>query len=174
MPKVMITQQETTVFLGLGGNLGDPLAAFRRSRQKLIAHPAISDCHSSPLYQTPPIGGPADQPDYLNAALMLRTSLDPRALLAFCHSLETEEGRKRKEHWGARTLDIDLLFYAQQQLKEADIEIPHPRLMERHFVLLPLVALAPDYHHPQTGMSMQELLNRLPSAENIRMLTLNW
>jgi 2-amino-4-hydroxy-6-hydroxymethyldihydropteridine diphosphokinase len=105
---------------------------------------------------------------------MLKTTLGPRALLNFCQSLETEEGRKRKERWGARTLDIDLLFYAQQQINETRIEVPHPRLTERHFVLLPLVALAPDFCHPLTGLSMRDLLNELPAAKDIRILNQNW
>lgn len=163
-----------TAFLGLGGNIGDPLAAFRRARQKMIDHPAVRDCQSSPLYQTPPLGGPAGQPDYLNAILMLRTTLGPCELLTYCQSLESEEGRERKERWGARTLDIDLLLYAQQQIKEPNLEIPHPRLIERHFVLLPLVALAPDLHHPQSGLSVQQLLDSLPAAENIRVLSPDW
>ncbi len=167
-------QQKATVFLGLGGNLGDPQAAFRRSRQQLMDHPATSLCQSSPLYLTPPLGGPSGQPDYLNAALMLETTLDPHSLLHFCQELELAEGRKRKERWGARTLDIDLLFYAQQQINETGIEVPHPRLTERHFVLLPLVTLAPDFCHPLTGLSMRELLNKLPAAKDIRILNQNW
>ena len=174
MSKSMRTDQEISVFLGLGGNLGEPLAAFRRTRQQLSEHPATRECRSSPLYQTPPVGGPEGQPDYLNAVLGLKTRLDPCELLSFCLALEKAEGRERKEHWGARTLDIDLLLFGEQQLNEKNLEIPHPRLMERQFVLLPLVALAPGLRHPISGVSLQEQLNRLPRVENIHILKLDW
>ncbi len=169
-----MTPQEITVYLGLGGNLSNPLAAFCRTRQKLSAHSAIMDCRSSPLYQTPPVGGPAGQPDYLNAALMFKTSLAATELLTLCLSLEKAEGRERKEHWGARTLDIDLLLFGEQQIIENNLEIPHPRLMERQFVLLPLVALTPALQHPVSGVGMQRQLDKLPDIENIKILQLDW
>lgn len=174
MPKGMLTSQENTVYLGLGGNLGDPVAAFRRARQKLAEHPSINDCKSSPLYQTPPVGGPSGQPDYLNAVLSLKTDLGATELLNLCLSIETAEGRERIERWGARTLDIDLLLFGDQQIQDINLRVPHPRLMERQFVLIPLVALEPDLHHPVTGLSMQAQLNRLPRVENIQLLNWDW
>jgi 2-amino-4-hydroxy-6-hydroxymethyldihydropteridine diphosphokinase len=170
----MKIHQGITTYLGLGGNLGDPLAAFCRTRQKLSAHPAIRDCRSSPLYQTPPVGGPADQPDYLNAALIFKTDLAAAELLTLCLTLEQAEGRERKEHWGARTLDIDLLLFGEQQITENGLEVPHPRLMERQFVLLPLVALTPALQHPVSGVGMQRQLEMLPHIENIKILQLDW
>ncbi|WP_020674734.1 2-amino-4-hydroxy-6-hydroxymethyldihydropteridine diphosphokinase [Geopsychrobacter electrodiphilus] len=170
----MKSVQKTSVFLGLGGNLGDPLAAFRRTRQALGEHPAVSDCQASPLYQTPPVGGPAGQPDYLNAVLRLETQLRPRELLALCLGIEQAEGRERLEHWGARTLDIDLLLHGQHQIKEEDLEIPHPRMLERRFVLEPLVALSPDLCHPISRLKLSETLSRLPEIKNILLLTLTW
>ncbi len=170
----MQRNQKIAAFLGLGGNLGDPLAAFRRTRQKLSDHPLIDGCLSSPLYQTPAVGGPAEQPDYLNAVLMLRTSLAAHELLSVCLELEQAEGRERKERWGARTLDIDLLLYGTEQFNDEKLVVPHPRLMERQFVLLPLVALAPELEHPLSGLSMQTQLTRLPIIEAIQMLRLNW
>jgi 2-amino-4-hydroxy-6-hydroxymethyldihydropteridine diphosphokinase len=166
--------RKISAFLGLGGNLGDPLAAFRRTRQRLNEHPAIEDCRSSPLYQTPPIGGPPGQADYLNAVLMLKTSLDAFELLSLCLSLEEAEGRERKERWGARTLDIDLLLFEEQQINHKNLEIPHPRLMDRQFVLLPLVALAPELEHPVSGLSMQSQLDRLPIIETIKIVKSDW
>ncbi len=167
-------QPEITAFLGLGGNLGEPLAAFRRTRSRLVATPGIGECRSSALYRTPALGGPPGQPDYLNAALMLRTSLTPRDLLCCCQQLEKDAGRQRDVPWGPRTLDIDLLFYADWQISEPDLVVPHPHLTERHFVLLPLVDLDPDWRHPVAGLKMQELLERLPPAENIRLLKRDW
>ncbi len=174
MPRIMRTDQKITVYLGLGGNLGDPLAAFRRTRQKLGAHPAIADCRSSPLYLTPPVGGPAGQPDYLNAVLELRTELEPAELLTFCQSLENAEGRERRLRWGPRTLDIDLLLYGMRLIGRANLEIPHPQLLERQFVLLPLLALAPELCHPASGLKLRAQLDRLPILENIRLLRLDW
>ena len=105
---------------------------------------------------------------------MLQTSLNASELLSFCLEIERAEGRERHEHWGARTLDIDLLLFGEQQIIEENLEIPHPRLMERQFVLLPLVALAPDLVHPLTGVRMQTLLNELPIVEEIKILQMDW
>ncbi len=170
----MVIQKEITAFLGLGGNLGEPFAAFQRARKFLADHPLITAIQSSPVYQTPPIGGPAGQPDYLNAVLMITTSLRPQDLLTLCQTLEKSAGRVRRERWGARTLDIDLLLYDDQITSDRDIQIPHPRMKDRHFVLLPLVDLAPEFSHPESGLSMRELLNLLPPATDIRVLHQNW
>lgn len=165
---------QTSAFLALGGNLGDPRAAFRRTRRTLSEHPAIAACRASPLYQTPPVGGPPGQPDYLNAVLCLKTSLLPRELFELCRSLETAEGRERTEHWGARTLDIDLLLYGDLQIDEPDLQIPHPRMLERRFVLEPLTALAPELSHPTSGLQLQLALENLAPDENIKILERNW
>jgi len=171
---VMKTPQEISAFLGLGGNLGEPFAAFRRTLQKLNAHPAISACQPSPIYQTPAVGGPVGQSDYLNAVVMLKTSLNAAELLSFCITLENAEGRERKERWGARTLDIDLLLFGVQKIDQENLVIPHPRLMERQFVLLPLVALAPELIHPLSGIKMQAQLAGLPIVDEIKILQLDW
>lgn len=170
----MRINNKVTAFLGLGGNLGEPFETFKRSRKQLLSHPQISLIRSSPVYQTPPLGGPAGQPDYLNAVLMLKTDLEPQTLLAQCQKVEEGEGRVRTERWGARTLDLDLLFFGDQIIREEGLQVPHPRLEERHFVLLPLVALAPELLHPTSGLNMQELLNKLPPAKNIRVLYRDW
>lgn len=165
---------EKEIFLGLGGNLADPLAAFRQVRDDLEANPEVSCCRSSALYQTPAVGGPPGQPDYLNAALRCHTTLSAHELLACCQQMEDRAGRQRVEHWGPRTLDIDLLLYDKELIDDPHLTIPHPRLDSRHFVLLPLVDLAPDLEHPGLGLSLQELLDRLPPAEGIRLITRNW
>ena len=167
-------QAESQVFLGLGGNLGQPRAAFIRTRAALMQHPQIRDCSSSALYLTPALGGPSGQPDYLNAVLSLRTSLTPDELLAFCQQLEHAEGRERKERWGPRTLDIDLLFYADLRIEQEGLTVPHPRLQERLFVLLPLADLAPDLRHPESGQTIETLIKHLPADEQIRRISPNW
>jgi len=167
-------QAEAQVYLGLGANLGEPRTAFIRTRAALVQHPQIWNCSSSALYRTPALGGPTGQPDYLNAVLSLQTSLTPRELLHLCQGLELAEGRERKERWGPRTLDIDLLFYADRIIEEADLTVPHPRLQERLFVLLPLADLAPDLRHPLSGQTIKVLIEHLPVDEQIRMINPNW
>ncbi|PLY05742.1 MAG: 2-amino-4-hydroxy-6-hydroxymethyldihydropteridine diphosphokinase [Desulfuromonas sp.] len=170
----MTERNWSRVFLGLGGNLGDPLNDFRRARQQLAEHPQIELLASSPLYRTPPVGGPAGQPDYLNAVLELRTSLAAGELLELCRGIEKAAGRTRELRWGPRTLDIDLLLFAGLLLDTPELTIPHPRLQHRHFVLLPLNDLAADLTHPQIGLSVNELLKRLPPAEGISRIMESW
>lgn len=169
-----VRQAELTVFLGLGGNLGDPQATFVRTRAALQADPRILECVASPLYRTPALGGPPDQPDYLNAVLGLQTDLAPQELLDLCQDLEQTEGRKRTERWGPRILDIDLLLYADQVICEKGLCIPHPRLHERLFVLCPLADLAPDIYHPLLQLEIKTLLARLPSDPQIQLINPNW
>jgi 2-amino-4-hydroxy-6-hydroxymethyldihydropteridine diphosphokinase len=159
----MIATDTERVFLGLGGNLGEPLELFRQARQRLLEHPQIAALRSSGLYSTPPVGGPAGQPDYLNAALELQTDLSAVELLHVCQALEHEAGRTREIHWGPRTLDIDLLFFADDVVQDQELTLPHPRLHLRRFALEPLKDLAPGFCHPLLHRSVAELLEALPT-----------
>ena len=170
----MLTTVKSRVFLALGGNLGDPRRAFKLAVTTLQQHYRISLTAASALYQTPAVGGPTGQPDYLNAVLELATELPAQELLDFCRQIENAAGRTRSVHWGARTLDIDLLFYDQQVLKTPELSIPHPRLQQRHFVLLPLVELAADFRHPSLQQTTAELLRALPAADGITRLENDW
>jgi 2-amino-4-hydroxy-6-hydroxymethyldihydropteridine diphosphokinase len=152
------------VFIGLGGNLGEPLARFLEVRQALHSHRQIIVVASSPLYRTAPVGGPAGQPDYLNAVLELATDLTPLALLDYCCELEQRGGRRREVHWGARTIDIDLLLADGLICSTPQLTLPHPHLHERSFVLKPLSDLAADLIHPLSGRTMAELLASLPQS----------
>lgn len=165
---------KSRVFLALGGNLENPRNSFVAAAQKLHAHPQIELVAAAPLYQTPAVGGPADQPDYLNTVVELATDLPPRQLLAFCREIEDAAGRTRGIRWGARTLDLDLLFYARQIIETPDLTVPHPRLQQRHFVLLPLADLAADFIHPQRQVSIADLLAQLPAAEGITRIENDW
>lgn len=167
-------QSATDVFLGLGSNLGRCLDSLRFARQQLAADPEMTLRASSPLYQTPALGGPAGQPDYLNAVLQLSTSLPPQQLLLRCQKIETACGRTRNVRWEARTLDIDLLVFGDLCQEEEQLTLPHPRLHTRHFVLLPLVDLAPELIHPRLARSMVQLLKELPPAEEIHKLKEHW
>jgi 2-amino-4-hydroxy-6-hydroxymethyldihydropteridine diphosphokinase len=128
----------TRAFLGLGSNLGDRAALLRAAVGALDDVVAVS-----PVYETDPVGGPEQGP-YLNLVVELATDLDPRALLEVCRALETAAGRVRAERWGPRTLDVDVLWVEGAQVADPDLQVPHPRLWERRFVLAPLADLAPD------------------------------
>ncbi len=170
MLQVMTERSVCRVFIGLGGNLGEPRALFLEVRKALHTHRQITVAASSPLYRTAPVGGPAGQPDYLNAVLELATSLSPLALLAYCCELEQRGGRRREEHWGPRTIDIDLLLADDLICSTPQLMLPHPRLHERLFVLQPLSDLAADRVHPLSGCTIAELLTALPrSAGDIQL-----
>lgn len=132
--------------VGLGGNLGDPAQAFLSAEAMLAATPGVRVAARSRLYETAPVGPP--QPNYLNAAIRLDLDLelDARALLARCLEIERAHGRDRtrEERWGPRTLDLDILFVEGETIDEDDLVVPHPRLPERAFALVPLLDVAPE------------------------------
>jgi 2-amino-4-hydroxy-6-hydroxymethyldihydropteridine diphosphokinase len=127
------------VFLGLGSNLGDRWHHLREAVASLPGVVAVS-----PVYETDPVGGPGGQGPYLNCVVELATELPPRRLLGICHRLESAADRTRHERWGPRTLDVDILLVGDLRVDEPDLQIPHPRLRERRFVLEPLRDLAPE------------------------------
>lgn len=129
----------TRAFLGLGSNLGDREAHLRDAVAELDDVVGVS-----PVYETEPVGGPDDQGPYLNLVVELDTPLDARGLLDVCRDLENVAGRVRDVRWGARTLDVDVLWVDGDERQEPDLEVPHPRMGERRFVLAPLRDLAPD------------------------------
>lgn len=126
------------MFLGLGTNLGDRRAFLAD------AVAAIPDLvATSSIYETEPVGGP-EQGAYLNIVVELMTALEPRELLALCRSLERAAGRERRIRWGPRTLDVDVLWIDGVEVDEADLTVPHPRMHQRNFVVVPLLEIAPD------------------------------
>lgn len=126
------------VFVGLGSNLGDRAGFLRAAVKALPDVVAVS-----PVYETDPVGPPGQGP-YLNCVAELDTILSPRELLVVGQRLEAEAGRVRAERWGPRTLDVDILLVGDETVAEPDLVVPHPRLWERPFVLVPLADLAPD------------------------------
>jgi 2-amino-4-hydroxy-6-hydroxymethyldihydropteridine diphosphokinase len=151
-------------YLGLGSNLGDRLRALRRATDALSAHLVVEA--RSDVYETTPEGN-ADQPLYLNAALRIVTALAPLALLDLCLAVEKEQGRTRNPLVikGPRILDIDILLYGQTCRSEARLSLPHPSLLSRPFVRIPLADVAlPGLRHPETG----EALDRATPDEGVR------
>ncbi|HEV7416058.1 MAG TPA: 2-amino-4-hydroxy-6-hydroxymethyldihydropteridine diphosphokinase [Tianweitania sediminis] len=129
-------------FIGLGGNLGDPKATMREALLLLQSDTIRVEAVSS-LYRTPP-WGKVDQPDFLNAVASLRTALSPQSLLQACLEGERQLKRERKERWGPRLIDLDILWFDGLEVAEPELELPHPRITERAFVLVPFAELAPD------------------------------
>jgi 2-amino-4-hydroxy-6-hydroxymethyldihydropteridine diphosphokinase len=126
------------VFLGIGSNVGDRMGFISEAIDSLVGVVAVS-----PVYETDPVGGPAQEP-FLNVVVELETALTPRELLGIAHRLESAAGRVRAEHWGPRTLDVDILLVGDLEVDEPDLVVPHPRMWDRRFVLAPLADLAPE------------------------------
>ena len=145
-------------YIGLGSNLADPQTRLRRAFTELAQLPKSQLVAQSSLYRSTPMG-PQDQPDYLNAVVALETALSPLALLAGLQAVEAAHQRVRGERWGPRTLDLDLLLYADQTIDLPTLTVPHPGLYERNFVLYPLAEIAPRLVIPGLGV-LGELLAR--------------
>lgn len=129
--------------LGLGGNIGDPVSAMARALRAIDEREDCTVEAVSRLYRTPP-WGKTDQADFYNSCALVRTRLGPRELLQLCLSIERDMKRVRMERWGPRTIDIDLLTYDEIELSGSSLEIPHPRMHQRGFVLMPLADIGAD------------------------------
>ena len=147
-----------TAYIGLGSNLNNPAAQLQSALQALERLPETQRLQCSPWYRSRAIG-PGEQPDYINAVAQLRTALSPTKLLTQLQIIEDNHGRQRRVHWGARTLDLDLLLYGNRVLTTDNLQLPHPHLHRRSFVLLPLYDLAPQLQLPN-GDSVSDLANQ--------------
>jgi 2-amino-4-hydroxy-6-hydroxymethyldihydropteridine diphosphokinase len=156
-----------TVYLSLGTNLGQRRQNLERAVAGLGEVMAITAV--SPIYQTPP-WGLTDQPDFLNLCLEATTTLTPPDLLHFTRQLEKELGREKTVRWGPRLIDIDILFYDDLILRSEELTIPHPRMAERAFVLVPLADIAPDLVHPETGQTVAEMVTAVDTAGLVRIV----
>lgn len=155
-----------TCLLALGANLGDRQANLRQACERLRAHEQIQVVRVSAFRSTLPIGGPAEQGDFLNAAAVIETSLAPLDLLRALQQIENELGRVRQVRWGQRAIDLDLLLYDRLEMCSEELEVPHPRLCFRRFVLEPAAEIAADFQYPVNGWTVGELLANINRPEN--------
>ena len=163
--------RDTIAAIGLGGNLGDVAATLREALRELDGLSSTRLLAASPLYRTPAWGN-TDQADFVNAAALVRTGLDARMLLDGLLEIERHFGRDRDAgvHWGPRTLDLDLLLYADAVIDEPGLRVPHPHLSERAFVLLPLSRIGADLAVPGHGR-VGELLQALDHSGCVALAT---
>lgn len=154
--------------IALGSNLGDSRTIMRGALQQLVLHPHIEVVASSSDYRTAPVGPP--QPDYLNACVILKTALAPEELLRVLLEVEAQFGRVRQERWGPRFLDLDLLLFGDLVRTTPTLQIPHPRMHERAFVLVPLAEVAGHWREPISGKTIAELAEMV-SSEGVERLS---
>ncbi|AZO23647.1 MULTISPECIES: 2-amino-4-hydroxy-6-hydroxymethyldihydropteridine diphosphokinase [unclassified Mesorhizobium] len=153
--------QSSVVYLSLGGNLGDPAKSMAAALRMLDGDDRTRVTAVSSLYRTPP-WGKLDQPDFLNAAAAIETALSPRALLDLCLDVERRLKRVREERWGPRLIDIDILVFGDRVIHQTGLEVPHPRMLERAFVLAPLAEIAPGL--AVGGRSVSERLGAVDTS----------
>lgn len=138
----------TAAYIGVGSNVGDRVGHCRRAVEELRAAPGIEIEATSSLYETAPVGGPP-QRSYINAVILVSTSLDAHALLDACKEIEARIGRDPSEiRWGPRVVDLDILTFGDEKVNESDLEIPHPRMTQRRFALVPLLEIDPEATDP--------------------------
>jgi len=156
---------KNTIYIALGTNLGNRLANLRAAIQSMP--PEVKVLAESHVYETPPWGY-EDQPAFLNMVVKAKTELLPEALLKYLKQLEVELGREQNFRWGPRLIDLDILFYDDLVLASPPLVIPHPRLHERAFVLVPLADVAPDLIHPVLKQSVRDLLVAIEAQGIVR------
>jgi 2-amino-4-hydroxy-6-hydroxymethyldihydropteridine diphosphokinase len=150
--------------LALGSNLGDRLALLRAGIRDLATTAGIELVAASSVFETDPVGGP-EQGAYLNAVVVVNTTLDPRALLERALEIEAGQGRVRVERWGPRTLDVDVLSVGEELSDDPYLTLPHPQAHERAFVLVPWAEIDPTYVLPGLGLTVVDLLAALPAED---------
>jgi 2-amino-4-hydroxy-6-hydroxymethyldihydropteridine diphosphokinase len=160
--------REVFAFVGLGSNIGDRMAYLQSGVDHLAAHPRIRVDEVSSVYETAPVGGPPQDP-FLNMAARVATTASPRGLLRACRRAEQAADRERSVRWGPRTLDVDVLLYDDRSIATRRLTVPHPRLAERPFALVPLIEVAPGATLPD-GRSLTSVLVRLAPIEGIVMV----
>ncbi len=162
------TKKYINVYLSLGSNLGNRRENIV-SASTLIHKKVGKIVKSSHFYETQPYGK-TDQDAFVNQVVMVNTLLDPRAMLEEITKIERELGRERKEKWGPRTIDIDILFYGKRIIRDKGLEIPHPELHKRAFVLVPMMELDPELEHPTLNLAIDQLYMDCEDNSDVMML----
>jgi 2-amino-4-hydroxy-6-hydroxymethyldihydropteridine diphosphokinase len=157
-----VSDREHDAYIALGSNVGRREKNIEAALNALQTTRGVEVVKVSSLFETEPVGGPEEQPKFINAAAHLRTALSPERLLAVCTRIEDLLGRKRDIRWGPRTIDLDLLIYEHEIRADPDLTLPHPLMHERRFVLEPLAEIAPDLVHPVLEQTVSEILRDLP------------
>jgi 2-amino-4-hydroxy-6-hydroxymethyldihydropteridine diphosphokinase len=156
------------VYLSLGSNVGNRREHILAA--KALLHKRVGKIvKQSHVYETQPVGK-TDQDPFLNTVVMLNTTLDPRQMLEEISKIERELGRERKEKWGPRTIDVDILFYGKRIVRDKGLEIPHPELHKRAFVLVPMMELDPELEHPVLGQAIDQLYMDCTDNSDVVML----
>lgn len=153
----MTNNCSSLAYLALGSNLGDSAAAIERACECLEERGLTINARA-PLYLTEPLGV-SDQPDFVNTVIAVQTELNPEALLDLVKSIEAELGRQKRQHWGPREIDIDIILLRDTIYHSSRLQIPHREMQKREFVLLPLSKIAPDLRHPENGKTIMQLLD---------------
>ncbi|GIN74281.1 2-amino-4-hydroxy-6-hydroxymethyldihydropteridine pyrophosphokinase [Bacillus sp. J14TS2] len=159
---------ENVAFISLGSNIGNRLGYLNQAIQILRNYPELQIEKLSSIYETEPIGY-TDQSQFLNMVIKLSTALSPHQLLTLCLEVEREIGRIREFKWGPRVIDLDILLYNKENIMMEDLQIPHPRMNERAFVLIPLMEIDSSLVLPSSNAPLVEVLNEIPDKEGVRL-----
>lgn len=147
------------VLLAFGSNLGDRQKILENAWSAIVLLPGVETIRISRFHTTKAVGGPKGQPDFLNAAGLLRTRLEAQELLEKLQEIESRFGRIRREHWGPRTLDIDILLFGDRIIETPMLVVPHREMLHRDFVLLPALEVAPNMIHPIANKTIQAIVD---------------
>jgi 2-amino-4-hydroxy-6-hydroxymethyldihydropteridine diphosphokinase len=159
---------ENTAYISLGSNIGNRYDNLVNAINQLVSYPVIRLVNISSVYETDPVGY-VDQDLFLNMVIKVQTSLSALELLDLCLKIEVELGRKREIKWGPRTIDLDILTFNQENIESEKLHVPHPRMLERAFVLIPLVEIDENLRLPGVDKPLNILLDELPDKEGVRL-----
>lgn len=166
----MPREADRTAYIAIGSNMDSPAKNCNEAADLLNDHSAISVSSRSSLYETEPFGK-SDQDWFVNSVVEVTTHLSPELLYKACLAIENEMGRVRKEKWGPRVIDLDILFYDDYVFKEKGLEIPHPGIAERSFVLVPMNEIAPGFVHPKLKKNIEALLTEIRNPQQVNRLS---
>jgi len=156
-----------TSYISLGSNMGDRCESLKAAIEELNTHSNLRVINTSSIYETDPVGY-EDQDQFLNMVVEVSTNLNPFELLSLCLDIEKKLGRKRDIRWGPRTIDLDILLYNQENIKSEKLTVPHPRMHERAFVIIPLLEIASSIKLPTMEIPLQSILEDISDREGVR------